>query len=292
MVLDILAQKGVKATFFIVGSVGAVNRDLLQRIYREGHDIGNHTFTHLQLWPTFRNEHFSLELNATQRLLESTLGVRTKLFRPPFGGDLEPQTIDGAEALRAGLSARLSHDRHEHRSQGLGPSSARQIVAKTRRGRAEGRRQRRPAARRRRHARRHRRGAAPDYRPLAGGGLPLRCHPRAARPHARSGDAAGRAGGRADRCAQLCEFQPVQRLQLGDRLPLPARHSARHAAHAVGGNLRRRSRAPGKEALELDLDAQVVCGRHSGPQRGEGDLRFHSGAAGHSDRQLQDHCSR
>ena len=99
LILDILAEKGVKATFFIVGSVGAVNRDLLQRIYREGHDIGNHTFTHLNL-AEFSPEHFRLELNATQRLLESTLGVRTKLFRPPFGGDLEPQTIDGAEALR------------------------------------------------------------------------------------------------------------------------------------------------------------------------------------------------
>lgn len=98
-ILDILAQKGVKATFFIVGSAGAMNRDLLQRIYREGHDIGNHTFTHLNL-SDFSHEHLRLELNATQRLLESTVGVRTKLFRPPFGGDLEPQTIDGADALR------------------------------------------------------------------------------------------------------------------------------------------------------------------------------------------------
>lgn len=99
MILDILAQKNVKATFFIVGSAGAVNRDLLQRIFREGHDIGNHTFTHLNL-ADFSHDHLKLELNATQRLLESTLGVRTKLFRPPFGGDLEPQTIDGADALR------------------------------------------------------------------------------------------------------------------------------------------------------------------------------------------------
>jgi peptidoglycan-N-acetylglucosamine deacetylase len=98
-ILDILAQKGVKATFFIVGSAGAVNRDLLRRIHREGHDIGNHTFTHLNL-SDFSHEHLRFELNATQRLLESTIGVRTKLFRPPFGGDLEPQTIDGADALR------------------------------------------------------------------------------------------------------------------------------------------------------------------------------------------------
>jgi cellulose synthase/poly-beta-1,6-N-acetylglucosamine synthase-like glycosyltransferase/peptidoglycan/xylan/chitin deacetylase (PgdA/CDA1 family) len=99
MILDILALKGVKATFFIVGSVGAVNQGLLRRIFDEGHDIGNHTFTHPNLHE-LSHERLRLELNATQRLLESTIGVRTKLFRPPFGTDLEPQTIDGADALR------------------------------------------------------------------------------------------------------------------------------------------------------------------------------------------------
>jgi cellulose synthase/poly-beta-1,6-N-acetylglucosamine synthase-like glycosyltransferase/peptidoglycan/xylan/chitin deacetylase (PgdA/CDA1 family)/spore germination protein YaaH len=98
-VLDVLAQKDVKASFFIVGSAGAINGDLLQRIHREGHDIGNHTFTHINS-AEVSSEHLKLELNATQRLLEATVGVRTKLFRPPFARDLEPQTIDAAEALR------------------------------------------------------------------------------------------------------------------------------------------------------------------------------------------------
>jgi peptidoglycan-N-acetylglucosamine deacetylase len=98
-VLDILAQKEVKATFFVLGSAGALNTDLLHRIYGEGHDIGNHTFTHLNSAEA-SSEHLKLELNATQRLLEATIGVRTKLFRPPYAADLEPQTIDAAEALR------------------------------------------------------------------------------------------------------------------------------------------------------------------------------------------------
>jgi cellulose synthase/poly-beta-1,6-N-acetylglucosamine synthase-like glycosyltransferase/peptidoglycan/xylan/chitin deacetylase (PgdA/CDA1 family) len=98
-VLDVLAQKGVKASFFVVGSAGAINGDLLQRIHREGHDIGNHTFTHVNS-AEVSSEHLKLELNATQRLIEATVGVRTKLFRPPFARDLEPQTIDAAEALR------------------------------------------------------------------------------------------------------------------------------------------------------------------------------------------------
>jgi peptidoglycan-N-acetylglucosamine deacetylase len=98
-ILDVLADKGVKASFFVVGSAGAVHGGLLQRIHREGHDIGNHTFTHVNS-SEVSSEHLRLELNATQRLLEATIGVRTKLFRPPFARDLEPQTIDAAEALR------------------------------------------------------------------------------------------------------------------------------------------------------------------------------------------------
>jgi peptidoglycan-N-acetylglucosamine deacetylase len=97
-ILDILAEKGVKATFFIVGSAGALNTGILQRIYAEGHAIGNHTFTHLNT-SIASPERLQFELNATQRLIESTIGARTTLFRPPYGDDLEPQTIDGAQVL-------------------------------------------------------------------------------------------------------------------------------------------------------------------------------------------------
>jgi cellulose synthase/poly-beta-1,6-N-acetylglucosamine synthase-like glycosyltransferase/peptidoglycan/xylan/chitin deacetylase (PgdA/CDA1 family) len=107
-ILDVLAQKDVKATFFVVGSAGAINSDLLHRIHREGHDIGNHTFSHVNS-SEVSSEHLKLEINATQRLLEATVGVRTKLFRPPYARDLEPQTIDAAEALRlAGSMGYLS----------------------------------------------------------------------------------------------------------------------------------------------------------------------------------------
>ncbi len=98
-ILDILAEKGAKATFFIVGSAGVVNGDLLRRIYRDGHDIGNHTFTHVNS-SEVPGEYLKFELTATQRLLEATVGARTHLFRPPFARDLEPQTIDAAEALK------------------------------------------------------------------------------------------------------------------------------------------------------------------------------------------------
>ncbi len=98
-VLDVLRERNVKATFFIVGSPGAIHSDLLLRIHQEGHDIGNHTFSHVNS-SEVSIEHLKLEINATQRLFEATLGIRTMLFRPPYARDLEPQTIDGVEVLR------------------------------------------------------------------------------------------------------------------------------------------------------------------------------------------------
>lgn len=98
-ILDILQAKNVKAAFFVVGSAAIVNQSTLQRIYREGHEIGNHTFTHANS-EEISIEQLRIELNATQRLLESTIGVRTRLFRPPYAKALQPQTIDAAEILR------------------------------------------------------------------------------------------------------------------------------------------------------------------------------------------------
>ena len=98
-ILDILKAKGVKATFFVVGSAAALNADTLRRIYAEGHDIGNHTFTHVNS-AEVSVERLNIEINATQRLFEATLGVYTKLFRPPYARDMEPQTVDATEVLR------------------------------------------------------------------------------------------------------------------------------------------------------------------------------------------------
>ncbi len=90
-ILDILKEYQVKATFFILGANADLNPGLLERLANEGHEIGNHTFTHpdVSLIPL---EQLALELNATQRLLESRIGRRTVLFRPPYGEDIEPET--------------------------------------------------------------------------------------------------------------------------------------------------------------------------------------------------------
>jgi cellulose synthase/poly-beta-1,6-N-acetylglucosamine synthase-like glycosyltransferase/peptidoglycan/xylan/chitin deacetylase (PgdA/CDA1 family)/spore germination protein YaaH len=97
-ILDILKREQVPATFFIVGKNGQAYPELVRRIVNEGHELGNHTFTHPNLGevPLPLTE---LELNATQRLIESETGHSSVLFRPPYFGDAEadkPQEVEPA----------------------------------------------------------------------------------------------------------------------------------------------------------------------------------------------------
>jgi peptidoglycan-N-acetylglucosamine deacetylase len=97
-ILDILKQKQVPAVFFVVGEAANSAPKLLKREYNEGHEIGNHTFTH----PNFDEiSHTQLkwELNLTQRLIESTLGVKSLLFRPPYGIDHQPEYAEEVAQL-------------------------------------------------------------------------------------------------------------------------------------------------------------------------------------------------
>lgn len=95
-ILDILKQENVKATFFVIGENGQTSPDLIKRIVAEGHDIGNHSFTHPNLGEV-PQQVTDLELNATQRLIESLTGRSTRLFRAPYFGDAEPRTPDEVE---------------------------------------------------------------------------------------------------------------------------------------------------------------------------------------------------
>ena len=67
----------------------------MQRVYREGHEIGNHTFTHPDI-SEISNRQVDLELNLTERLFASELGVQPLYFRPPYSIDQEPDTNDQA----------------------------------------------------------------------------------------------------------------------------------------------------------------------------------------------------
>jgi cellulose synthase/poly-beta-1,6-N-acetylglucosamine synthase-like glycosyltransferase/peptidoglycan/xylan/chitin deacetylase (PgdA/CDA1 family)/spore germination protein YaaH len=90
-VLDELKKLGVKATFFEIGRNAESFPGLVRREYDEGHEIGNHTFNHPDL-STVTTERATLEINATQRAIQSITGHSTVLFRPPYNADSEPST--------------------------------------------------------------------------------------------------------------------------------------------------------------------------------------------------------
>ncbi len=97
-ILDILKAKHVPATFFVTGMNIENNIPLVKRIYREGHEIGNHTFTHPNLEITSGNRE-RIELRSTRLLLESILGHSTVLFRPPYNTDAEPTNLFQIKSL-------------------------------------------------------------------------------------------------------------------------------------------------------------------------------------------------
>ena len=92
-ILSVLEKYHVPATFFIIGENGVSHRGLLQRIVADGDEIGNHSYTHPNMADESRTG-VSLELNATQRLIEAYTGRSTRLFRAPYFGDAEPTTPD------------------------------------------------------------------------------------------------------------------------------------------------------------------------------------------------------
>ena len=69
-ILDILKKYNVKGTFFMIGEVAEDNIGVMQRVYREGHEIGNHTWTHPDI-SEISNRQVDLELNLTERLFAS-----------------------------------------------------------------------------------------------------------------------------------------------------------------------------------------------------------------------------
>lgn len=97
-ILDVLRDKGVKATFFLIGLEAQKYSAITKRIYNEGHEIGNHTFTHPDI-SNISKRYFEVELNLTERFFEGKLGVKPVLFRPPYSIDQEPDTADQVRPL-------------------------------------------------------------------------------------------------------------------------------------------------------------------------------------------------
>ena len=97
-ILDVLKKKKAPAAFFVTGSNIQNNIPIIRRIYKEGHEIGNHTFTHPNLEITTANRE-RIELRSTRLLLESILNYSTLLFRPPYITDAEPKNLFQIKSL-------------------------------------------------------------------------------------------------------------------------------------------------------------------------------------------------
>jgi cellulose synthase/poly-beta-1,6-N-acetylglucosamine synthase-like glycosyltransferase/peptidoglycan/xylan/chitin deacetylase (PgdA/CDA1 family)/spore germination protein YaaH len=92
-ILDILEAKKAPATFFVIGENALAHPLLLDRILRDGSEIGNHSYTHPNL-ALVSPRGARIEINTTQRLVEAYTGRSTRLFRAPYFGDAEPTTED------------------------------------------------------------------------------------------------------------------------------------------------------------------------------------------------------
>ncbi len=97
VILDILAEYNAHATFFLIGDNAKNYPELLTRIQKEGHEIGNHTYLHENLQKNTPQTISQQILDAERTILELT-DQRTKLLRPP-GGLYDKQVCDTASAL-------------------------------------------------------------------------------------------------------------------------------------------------------------------------------------------------
>src|SRR5438445_4216655 len=82
--LDLLAAHHIKATFFVIGENVAEHPEIVARAAREGHEIGNHSWSH----PNFAKmsqENVRSQLRRTDDAIRSATGNRPNLMRPPYG---------------------------------------------------------------------------------------------------------------------------------------------------------------------------------------------------------------
>jgi peptidoglycan/xylan/chitin deacetylase (PgdA/CDA1 family) len=82
--LDMLRQRNIKATFYVIGRSVNQYPQIARRIVAEGHEIGNHTWTHPNL-TKLSNSSVRQELEKTRQVIVSACGVQPRTMRPPYG---------------------------------------------------------------------------------------------------------------------------------------------------------------------------------------------------------------
>ena len=82
--LDGLKERGIKGTFFLIGKNAEENPKLVKRLDEEGHLIGNHTYSHVEI-TKLSDEDAKKEIMETDRVISAITGKHVEYMRPPFG---------------------------------------------------------------------------------------------------------------------------------------------------------------------------------------------------------------
>lgn len=107
-VLDVLSRRGARATFFVLGERAARHPEILQRMIRDGHSIGLHSYDHNRLYAFLLPSVVRADVERCREIVEAATGARALWFRPPVG-QMSPRTARGvklAEAETVGWSVR------------------------------------------------------------------------------------------------------------------------------------------------------------------------------------------
>lgn len=83
-ILDLLKKHNIKATFFVLGQLAEEYPEIIKRQAAEGHEVGNHTYSHFDITKLSKGE-LEEEFNKTQDIISSLTGIESKVFRPPYG---------------------------------------------------------------------------------------------------------------------------------------------------------------------------------------------------------------
>lgn len=95
-VLDVLKKYQIRATFFLVGAQAEKHPEMVKRIVREGHVIGNHSYSH-KLFTKLSDDLFQSQVLQTQQALKRLIGYSPRLLRPPYGEISESQLLWASE---------------------------------------------------------------------------------------------------------------------------------------------------------------------------------------------------
>jgi cellulose synthase/poly-beta-1,6-N-acetylglucosamine synthase-like glycosyltransferase/peptidoglycan/xylan/chitin deacetylase (PgdA/CDA1 family) len=106
-IADALRRLDVPATFFVVGSEVVRHPDVVRRLHRQGFELGNHTFTHADV-STLPGWEQHLQVGLTDNALAGTVGIRSRLFRPPYSS-----VPGGVNAQQARAFERLARDGYD-----------------------------------------------------------------------------------------------------------------------------------------------------------------------------------